>query len=611
MEHKFKMLEKYIDSIKKNHKTKVYKLFDGKIKQIHSGDSIVIISAQNNDNFVRVIVKDVKYYKSLELVLEDNFKDDVVIREDINEFMQYYSNSEIEKYGIAIFHIAPVSNNFKNSKVLIDKDIIIYRERHSKVNFEIFALYDWFDKLNMTKFIHPLTLEEINNVNNFKLKKEIIFNLNKYQKIDLNSTYDEIFFNKMSEFPHNENKRHEDSMLLQVYNKNVDFLVTNDMNILEKAKKLYLTDRVFFIDDFLKKIEEDNPKLIDYNMLSVKLEKFKNVDLSDSFFDSLRQDYLNFDNWFIKKKDEPVYIFCDDKFIRGFLYLKIEDEFENYSDIVPNFVPKKRLKIGTFKIISSGFRLGERFLKIIFDNAIENDVDEIYVTMFKNKRKDVLSLKRIMKQWGFKNYGYKKSTNEVVLVKDMRKYDLDKDPKYNFPLIKNKSEKYILPICSSYHTDLFPDKILKNENMNLYQDNLAHRYSLEKIYITGSSNNPKPGDIVLIYRNGEIWPKKYSSVLTGIAIVQSVIVPTSLDEYLYLCSNKSVFSEEELKLFYNEKKWRKVINLLDYIVFDKKIILNELYKMNIIELNKGPRPFTKITSEDYYKILEKGMVKKT
>lgn len=41
----------------------------------------------------------------------------------------------------------------------------------------------------------------------------------------------------------------------------------------------------------------------------------------------------------------------------SFLYLKVEDENENYSNINPQFSPKRRLKIGTFKVISNGFRL--------------------------------------------------------------------------------------------------------------------------------------------------------------------------------------------------------------------------------------------------------------
>ena len=45
----------------------------------------------------------------------------------------------------------------------------------------------------------------------------------------------------------------------------------------------------------------------------------------------------------------------------------------------------RRLKVGTFKVESTGFRLGERFIKIIFDNALHRNVDEIYVTLFTDR----------------------------------------------------------------------------------------------------------------------------------------------------------------------------------------------------------------------------------
>ncbi len=61
-------------------------------------------------------------------------------------------------------------------------------------------------------------------------------------------------------------------------------------------------------------------------------------------------------------------------------------------------MPKKRLKIGTFKVVASGFRLGERFLKIVFDNAIANKVEEIYVTIF-DKTSEQKRLIALLTDW--------------------------------------------------------------------------------------------------------------------------------------------------------------------------------------------------------------------
>jgi hypothetical protein len=40
------------------------------------------------------------------------------------------------------------------------------------------------------------------------------------------------------------------------------------------------------------------------------------------------------------------------------------------------------LKFGTLKVNLSGYKLGERFLKIVFENSIKQRVHEIYVTIF-------------------------------------------------------------------------------------------------------------------------------------------------------------------------------------------------------------------------------------
>lgn len=244
--------------------------------------------------------------------------------------------------------------------------------------------------------------------------------------------------------------------------------------------------------------------------------------------------------------------------------------------------PKKRLKVGTFKVNSTGLRLGERFLKIIFDNAKRNKVDEIYVTLFENKRQEVLRLRDLMMEWGFYKYGTKTSNGESVFVKNMREYDSNQSPKYNYPNVKSSCKYGLIPIEGQYHTALFPDLYLKNENIYLYKEKPCS-YAIEKIYVTNWQKlYYNPGDILLIYRNGQYWPKRYSSVVSGFAVIQEIIYPRSVDEYLKHCKNRLVFSEEELIEFYKKFKYRTVVKLLYYYEFKNKVVLNDLYKLNII-----------------------------
>lgn len=89
---------------------------------------------------------------------------------------------------------------------------------------------------------------------------------------------------------------------------------------------------------------------------------------------------------FSKKSENEVYIHYDEQEnIQGFLYFKVEDETEDYHNMEHPLSPMQRMKIGTFKISENGYYMGERFFKVIFENAIRNQLDEIYVTVFPHR----------------------------------------------------------------------------------------------------------------------------------------------------------------------------------------------------------------------------------
>jgi hypothetical protein len=146
-------------------------------------------------------------------------------------------------------------------------------------------------------------------------------------------------------------------------------------------------------------------------VLAVRRMHFGQVDLHSEFFNSFREDYGGpaFDKWFNRKADDTAYVCYEGETLTAFLYLKREGPEENYADVEPRFHPKRRLKIGTFKVELNGFKLGERFLKIVFDNAIRQRVDEVYVTIFP-KRIEQQRLVRLLEDFGFTHHGKKKTT---------------------------------------------------------------------------------------------------------------------------------------------------------------------------------------------------------
>lgn len=610
-----KIREKFISEIKNNRKKHEYRLATPERLSIKVGDLLVLISNQDRKNFVKTSVQSIKRYKDWESAISENWKDFEnlysFIEEALKDCYKFYTKNEVENFGIVVFEIEQFQTKYEDIDILLDTNIIIKRESSNNASFEIASLFNWFGKKNITTYIHSETKKELSKYSDEKIKQNMLTKLNSYNELPkFEFVEDEYFIQTISRYSQDPNGLIDNMLLREIYDNNVKFLLTDDNLMLRKAEDLYIRDRVITSSELLKYFESSNPKNVEYKMLAVKLKDFSEIDLNSSFFDTLREDYegIKFDNWFKKKakQKEKAYVFEDEEGLKGFLYLKLEDETEDYSHISPILLPNKRLKIGTFKIERTGFRLGERFLKIIFDNARKLNVNEVYVTLFEDKRDGVKHLKTIMEEWGFVKYGLNIKNGETILVKSLTNYNDKQTPKFNFPLIKANTNKFILPILPQYHTDLFPDLILKNENMHLYEENKAHRYALEKIYLSGAFDiTAKPGDLILIYRNGERYPKKYSSVITGVAIVQSIVKTKTIQDCLDLCKNRSIFTEEEIKK--NHTRYPTVVKLLDYMSFKNNITLNQLYQNKIIAENSGPRPFTQINNEQFKTIFKLGM----
>ena len=437
-------------------------------------------------------------------------------------------------------------------RILLDTNIVIHRENKRVSNYSIGHLFRWIDRLKHEKVIHPYTISEIQKYRDPETQEAISVKLESYEVLKTVHQPDEAFLAQIDQPEKNENDHIDNCLLYEVALNHVDIFITEDRRLRNKAVPLGLSDRVFSINSFISKVSAENPDLIEYKALAVEKVYFGNVDVNDSFFDSFRSAYDGFDRWFARKCDEEAYI-CrsDDNRILGFLYLKTEGTSENYSDIEPQFLPKRRLKVGTFKVESTGFRLGERFIKIIFDNALQRKVDEIYVTLFTD-RGELVALEELLYRWGFVFHGIKRNgeQKEKVLVKYLHTMIDGARPKLNYPNCSYSCNKFILPIMHQYHTTLLPDSQLNSENRIDFLGREPHRYALQKVYISWApTNGAKPGDLILFYRMGAHGEnKKYKSVVSTVAIVDEIIENIrSEDDLLSLCQNRSVFTVDERK----------------------------------------------------------------
>src|SRR5690554_4251178 len=336
-------------------------------------------------------------------------------------------------------------------KALLDTNIIIHREAARVINQDVGILYRWLERAKYTKCVHSLTISEIEKYKNQQTVETFQIKLDSYEQIEIPSPLQVEVKAVSEEIDVNDNDKNDTQLLNEVFVGRVDILITEDKKIRKKAKKLGIDDKVFTIDSFLEKTFAEHPDLVNYKVLNVQKLKFGRINLEDDFFTSLKEDYAGFDKWFIKKYDEEAYITVNSNngLLLSFLYLKTEDKDENYLDIIPTFPSKKRLKIGTFKVINNGFRLGERFMKVIFDNALKNKVDEIYVTIF-DKRDEQRRLIDLFEQWGFILWG--KKDDELVYVRDFSKQISSTNLKHHYPYISKGNDCFIVPIYPEYHT---------------------------------------------------------------------------------------------------------------------------------------------------------------
>lgn len=311
--------------------------------------------------------------------------------------------------------------------------------------------------------------------------------------------------------------------------------------------------------------------------MNLRYEKFSEIDLSDPFFDSLKSDYAEFEHWFSRKANEWAYVFYSDAgAIDGFLYLKIETG--EVDDVSPPLAPATRVKVGTLKINPHGTRLGERFLKKIFDHAITQKVSEIYVTAFEKHD----ALVALFQRYGFAKKAIKATANgqELVLVKDM--HEVSTDVLKNYPLVQAGGRSvYLLSLQPQWHTRLLPDSILNNEDASIVQD-VSHTNSIHKVYLAAmrGMENLRPGDVILIYRTTDhAGPAHYRSVATSVCVLEeyrNIHSFRSRDDFMAYCSSYSVFTEEELGRFWAAKRYQHILRFTYNLALPKRVTRGQM-----------------------------------
>lgn len=292
---------------------------------------------------------------------------------------------------------------------------------------------------------------------------------------------------------------------------------------------------------------------------------FKNCDINDCFFDSLKADYDGFETWFKSKAEERALVLRIESKIVAFVYPKMNEiEPIKLTDKILPAVP--RMKIGTLKLSTEvkNRRFGEGAVGMLLWRWIKSTCEEIYVTVFEKQDQ----LIRLLKKFGFVIKGVKEN-GELVLLRSKKNIDFS-NPYTSFPYINsnNISKVVYLPIDSNYHDTLFPYSELYRTNQEA--EEIAAANGMTKVFIGWPKTlSYEKNDLAFVYRKSAAINKKYASVLTSYCTILDInwvkkgkSVLMSFESYKNKIGNKSVFTLEKLKEFYNRDGNLVIITLL-------------------------------------------------
>jgi ribosomal protein S18 acetylase RimI-like enzyme len=373
-----------------------------------------------------------------------------------------------------------------------------------------------------------------------------------------------------------------------------DFLVTQDKGLHERAQKYSaeLGRRVLFVGDATELlIQTYEPKAVPIR--HVAEVKAHEINHKDRFFDSLRDGYPEFDDWWREKcvkQHRPCWVVYDDNKLAGLIVRK--DETADDTDAIT--LAQKILKVCTFKVApeSRGVKFGELLLKQVLWYAQTNGYDLAYLTTYE----DQASLMDLLEYYGFENAGtngngeliYERSfsPNALTRVDNVPAFDLARE---NYPrfLLDDDTRGFGIPIKEGYHDTLYPD-LWNPRQPDLFSGASRAEVptrpgnTIRKVYLCrAQSNLGPPGSLLFFYKGAS--KELPSQAITVLGVLESVKLAGSTKELMQLTGGRSVYSEEELQAWSaTPERPVKVINYLLAAYIYPPVSLDELETMGIV-----------------------------
>jgi GNAT superfamily N-acetyltransferase len=327
----------------------------------------------------------------------------------------------------------------------------------------------------------------------------------------------------------------------------VHALVTEDRGIHAKAGARNLADRVYTIqtaEDWLRRLHEPRLVLLP-NIQDVPLHSLTPL-LDSNFFDSLRDGYDGFDDWFRRKARESrkawVYQDGGTELAAICVYAVQSDEVINDEGVR---LDGASLKLCTFKVGEAvrGRKIGELFLKAAFRYATENACENVFIHA-NAERHDYLI--RMLADFGFNDHGSYRG--DQVLVKRHPRQPPDamvarplEYARQFFPHYRRDPavRKFLIPIQPQFHDELFPDYSAVQRHLFSTSGSVGNAIKLAYL-CHAQTKSISAGDVVLFYRTGD------EKAVTSVGVVDRFEMLTDAARIASLVSRRTVYGIDEI-----------------------------------------------------------------
>lgn len=470
-------------------------------------------------------------------------------------------------------------------KVLLDANIVIAIEGDTNRQHVNAAVASTLHRMILAADSTPCIIENVRDdflrTTDAQLRERRLREISKYLSLARVSIPQSFAERAHYRWPLGPNDKVDAAHLLAVERNAVTWLVTEDRGIHRRAQHLGLSDRVMSMADAIVSLKALLFEPIEH--YAVESVSPHQLDLSDSIFDSLREGYAGFDNWWQDKvvaENRHCLVLGSIERISGFAVLKVDTP-----DV--GFLPGRVLKICTFKISDTaiGAKRGELLLGTVIEHARANVYDSCFVEVQEHHG----PLIALLREFGFYRLG-EKSPGEHVFGKILSPH-LDHEH-FEHPLEYNRrygpgamlvERAYLIPVKPTWHQMLFPST---SSQPTLFDQTYGN--AVRKVYLCHSNiEKLRPGDALFFLRT------RTEQAVHAVGVLEATLRTADAEEILRFAGTRTVFSRRDIE----EMCDRPVLAIRFRLnaILDRPRSASELRELGVIR--RSPQSIAELTSE--------------